>query len=621
MARDGQQKKKKKEQQSADASVLQNILYVTKALFHTYPHTVWATPLYMMCSVAMPLLTAFIPSVAIAAITEGDPKRFVFAMLGILLAYLVLGIVLNFSSFYVRHCRVYTRLGVFFLDYVKKCLTADYGNVEPAERQAELKKGAKAVVGNNYGTEKLMNESVEFSVQILGLVTFGAAVLTLDYRILLILAFMFVLDLVLRGHAIRYGDKHWGELSEVHRKQEYLEQGSLTLAAGKDVRVYGMQGWFHQISENLVETAVDCQKRIGLRWYWPSFGNQICVAAQEILTYFVLIGMVLAGEITVAEFTLQLGLVRGFSQWIYGVSVSFGSLKKANYEVNWFRLVMERPDRNVENAKPVRSLTTGPEIEFCDVCFRYPGAEADTLSHINFTMKAREKVALVGNNGAGKTTLVKLLCGLYQPTSGAILVNGEDISRYRPAEYQRLLSVLFQDVSPLSFTVEMNVAGTTPEQVDKKRVKEVLRSVGLWEKVEKLPQGMETYITQDLDEGGVQFSGGETQRLLLARAMYRNGPVLILDEPTSALDPIAESKLYEEYNAMTKEKTSLFISHRLASTKFCDRILLLDEGQIAETGTHEELMSAGGIYKELFDIQSHYYQEGEVTDDENKEGK
>ncbi|MDD6036224.1 MAG: ABC transporter ATP-binding protein [Lachnospiraceae bacterium] len=616
MAGDKREKRMKTGRRPAGASVVQNVVLVTKTLFRTYPETIWVTPVYMICSVLLPLLSAVIPSVAIAAITDGNPKRFFVLLLGILLVQFVANVLLNYSDMLLRNRRVYTRLKVFFLDYVRKSLTTDYVNMEPAKCQAEFKKGGKAVIGNNWGAERLMTESVEFLRHLLGLLTFGTAVLRLDYRILLILVVMFVLDLILRGYAVRYDNEHRIVLSEIHRKQEYLERGSLTLTAGKDVRVYQTENWFHQISEKLLAQAAAFLKKSGLRWYWPSFGNQVCVAAQEIVTYFVLVGMALSGKITVAEFTLQLGLVRGFSQWIYGVSVSYGALKKANGEMNDYRLVMEKRDRNVTEGVPVPELSKGPEIEFRDVCFRYPGEEKDTLSHISFTIKPEERIALVGNNGAGKTTLVKLLCGLYQPDSGQILINGEDIAGYRISEYQKLLSVVFQDVSLLSFTVEMNVSGAMPGEADKERVKEVLQAVALWEKVEKLPNGTETYVTQDLDENGVQFSGGETQRLLLARAMYRNGKILILDEPTSALDPIAESRIYEEYNSMTKEKTALFISHRLASTKFCDRILFLSEGRITESGSHEELMKKQGVYKELFDIQSHYYKEGKVSEDE-----
>jgi len=613
---DWEEIKEEKKREKARGSLVNNVILVNKTLFKNYPETIFLTPVYMICRVALPLLTAFIPSVAIAAITEGNTKSFLIRMLGILVAETVAYMVLNYSRMTLMNRRVYTRLKVFFLGYVRKSLTTDYTNLEPAKGQAAFSKGAKAVVGNSWGPEKLMNESVEFVLHLIGLFTFGTVVFTLDYRILLILLFMFVLDTVLRGRAVRIDNEKRIIMSEVHRKQEYLERGSLTLAAGKDVRVYGMEGWFHQISEKLLSEAYDYLKKSGLRWYLPTFGNHICVAAQEIVTYFVLIGMTLAGEITVAELTLQLGLVRGFTQWINGVSVSYGALKKANGEMKDYRDVMELPEKSRREGTKVPVFQKGPEIEFRDVCFRYPGEDTDTLSHISFTIRRSEKIALVGNNGAGKTTLVKLLCGLYEPTSGGIYINGENINTFCPVEYRKLLSVVFQDASLLSFTVEMNVSGELPDKVDKKKVKDTLQAVGLWEKIEKLPQGTETYITQDLDEGGVQFSGGETQKLLVARAMYRNGPILILDEPTSALDPIAESKLYEEYNNMTNEKTSVFISHRLASTKFCDRILLLENGRIAEEGSHDMLMEQNGLYRELFDIQSHYYKEGTVAENE-----
>ncbi|MDE6640758.1 MAG: ABC transporter ATP-binding protein/permease [Acetatifactor sp.] len=643
MERKRQEKKGRGAARSTDASVFRNVLCVTRALFHAYPKTIWVTPLYVICRVLVPFLGTLIPAAAIAGIMEGEPKKFFLVMMGMLFLSMAAGICCDISRQYLQDCRTFTRFHVFLYNYIEKVLTKDYVNVEPAERQKEISLGGKAVIGGNWGAEKLMTESVEFIVQLLGLSAYAAAVLTLDYRILLVLLFTFLLDFVLRGHAVRYYDRHRIELSEVHRKQEYLQKVSLDLGAGKDIRVYHMDGWFHRIFEKLHANAVDFQRRAEFRFYIPAFGNQFCVAGQEILAYFVLVSLVLSEEITVAEFALQLGMVRGFTNWIFGVSVSCGALKKANGETNDYRYVMEMPGRGslgtepvpicsetgsmsaCSEAKPtpvctkagsVPVCTEGPEIEFRDVSFRYPGAEEDTISHFSFKIKPKEKVALVGNNGAGKTTLVKLLCGLYQPTGGNILVNGEDISGWKTDEYQKLLSVVFQDAFLLAFTVEMNVSGTVPDEEEQKKVKEALQEVGLREKVGRLPEGTKTYVTQTLDDGGVDFSGGERQRLLLARAVYQNGPILILDEPTAALDPIAESSLYEEYNHMTRDKTALFISHRLASTKFCDRILLLENGTIAEEGTHEALMEKHGRYRELFDIQSHYYRKGGVRENE-----
>ena len=291
-------------------------------------------------------------------------------------------------------------------------------------------------------------------------------------------------------------------------------------------------------------------------------------------------------------------------------------MKQASWEVTDYRAVMEMKDSFLHEAgEAVPDSQSALKIEFRDVSFRYDGAEGDTLSHVSFVMEAGEKLALVGHNGAGKTTLVKLLCGLYQPTGGKILVNDRDISKMQLEEYHRLISVLFQDVAPMAFSIEQNVVGCVEEEIDPERLKSSLQRAGLWEKVSGLTQGTKTCITQELDEGGIQFSGGETQKLLLARAIYKDAPLLVLDEPSSALDPIAESKMYEEYSNMTDGKTSLFISHRLASTKFCDRIFLLEQGKILEQGSHDALMEQQGRYRELYDIQSHYYQE-EVTDGE-----
>ena len=616
MERKRQEKKAGRAARSTDVSVFRNILCVTRALFRTYPKTIWVTPLYVICRVLVPFLGTLIPAAAIAGIMEGVPKKFFVIMTGMLFLSVAAGICCDISKQYLQDCRTLTRHRVFFYNYVEKVLKTDYVNVEPVGRQKEISLGGKAVIGNYWGAERLMTESVEFIVHLSGLFVYATAVLTLDYRILLVLLFTFLLDFVLRGHAVRYYNKHHIELSEVHRKQEYLENASLDLGAGKDVRLYHMDGWFHRIFEKLHADAVDFQRRAEFRFYIPAFGDQFCAAGQEVLAYFVLVGLALAEKITVAEFALQLGMVRGFTNWIFGVSVSLGALKKAGAETNDYRYVMEMPERGKYKAESAPVCMEGPEIEFRDVSFRYPGAEEDTISHINFKMKPKEKVALVGNNGAGKTTLVKLLCGLYQPTGGKILVNGEDISGWKPQEYQKLLSVVFQDAFLLAFTIEMNVSGAVPDEEGQKRVKEALQEVGLWEKVDSLPEGAKTYVTQMLDGGGVDFSGGERQRLLLARAIYQNGPILILDEPTAALDPIAESSLYEEYNHMTRDKTALFISHRLASTKFCDRILLLENGTIAEEGTHEALMEKHGRYRELFDIQSHYYREGGVRENE-----
>ena len=254
------------------------------------------------------------------------------------------------------------------------------------------------------------------------------------------------------------------------------------------------------------------------------------------------------------------------------------------------------------------------KVEFKDVWYKYAGAEGYTLKGLNLVMEPGESIALVGLNGAGKTTLVKLLCGLYAPTKGEILVDGKRIDEYNTGEYYTLISAVFQEVTALAFPIWEFVASADPERPTVREDAEAaLRKAGLWDKVERLPNGMDTHLMKGIYDDGVDFSGGEMQRLLLARAIYKNGPLLVLDEPTAALDPIAENKLYLQYRELTRGKTSLYISHRFASTRFCDRIVLLENGVIAESGTHEELMALGGQYAYLFGVQSKYYKEGTVN--------
>lgn len=228
---------------------------------------------------------------------------------------------------------------------------------------------------------------------------------------------------------------------------------------------------------------------------------------------------------------------------------------------------------------------------------------------MNLTIHPGEKLAIVGLNGAGKTTLVKLLCGLLDPTEGRVLLNGIDVRLFNRQEYYELFSAVFQEFSILNVTIAENIAQCA-QDIDDARVQACLDQAGLTQAVAQLPQGVKTYVGREVFLDGVLFSGGETQRLMLARALYKDSPILVLDEPTAALDPLAENDIYLKYNDMTRGKTALFISHRLASTRFCDRIILLSDGGIAEEGTHESLLADGGAYAQLFEVQSRYYREG-----------
>ena len=327
------------------------------------------------------------------------------------------------------------------------------------------------------------------------------------------------------------------------------------------------------------------------------------------IAYIYLINMALNEGLSVSEFLLYFTAVTTFTSWVMGILQEMSALHKESLDISRLREFLDYPEPfKFENGEEIPAAENY-ELKLVNVSFRYPGAETDTIHGLNLTVRPGEKLAIVGLNGAGKTTLVKLLCGLIDPTEGAVLLNGKDIRDFNRKSYYDLFSAVFQEFSVLDVTVAEQIAQTTVN-IDYDKIADCVEKAGLTSTIEKLPKGLETHIGREVHLDGVLFSGGQTQRLMLARALYKNGPILLLDEPTAALDPIAENDIYMKYSEMTSGKTSLFISHRLASTRFCDRIIFVADGGIKEEGTHESLLALGGEYANLFEVQSRYYQEG-----------
>ncbi|MDP4090910.1 MAG: ABC transporter ATP-binding protein, partial [Bacillota bacterium] len=449
-------------------------------------------------------------------------------------------------------------------------------------------------------------------INLAGMLGYGTAILALDIRILVILIFMSIADMKLNEYARNYSEKTRDEEAKLYRTIDYLYTKSTTLENGKDVRIYQMEGWFKEVFASTINKLVKLRVRVEKRWFLPTASGTVLSAVRDLAAYGILINQILDGGITLAVFTLYIGIIAGFSNWFFEFVSAYADLGKASVVVDDYRYMLEFPEQfKREEGLDIPYEEEYPlSIEFKDVTFRYNGADKDTLSHINLTIRAGENVALVGHNGAGKSTIVKLLCGFYHPTEGEIFVGGRSISDYNIDEYYRLAGAVFQEVNPLAFTIAQCVSGSPEEDMDLNRVRESLKKAGLHEKIESLRNKEMTYITQVFSEDGIQLSGGETQKLMLARAIYKDAAIMILDEPTAALDPIAESSMYEEYNKLTENRTSIFISHRLASTRFCDRIIFLEKGSIVEQGTHEELLKKGGKYAEVYEVQSHYYKEG-----------
>ena len=353
----------------------------------------------------------------------------------------------------------------------------------------------------------------------------------------------------------------------------------------------------------------------------------------EVAAYLYLVYLVCEGQLDAAGFVFYFGIVTGFASWCASIVSSMRKLHLEASYVEEARKFQERLCRSGEEGREELVLPPGhiPEITFSKVSFQYEGANEPTLKNLDLTMRPGENIALVGLNGAGKTTFIKLLCGFYEPTQGSILIDGRDRRQYTRESWIKYFSGVFQDgwLFPLSLRENLvmgqeaekgNISGGAGSKGDD-ALGELLKMADLEEKIGKLPEGLETMFGLGSNSGAVDFSGGEMQKMMLARALGKNAPLLVLDEPTAALDPLMESELYERYGRFSENKTTVFISHRLASTRFCDRILLMEKGEVAESGTHQELLDRNGKYAWMYQLQSRYYQKIEAQKEAGLEGE
>lgn len=412
-----------------------------------------------------------------------------------------------------------------------------------------------------------------------------------------------------------WGYRHREELAKYDKELDYLVRKTESVKLAKDIRVFGLAPWLNSVYSSTRRMAEAFAARRERIYAWTCVVDVLLQLARNGIAYLYFIHRSLEEGMAASEFLLYFTAFSGFSGWVTGIMSEFATLHKESLGLSVIQEYIQLPEQfRFSGGVPVPRAESY-ELMLENVSFRYPGTEKDIIRDMNLVLRPGEKVAVVGLNGAGKTTLVKLLCGFYDPDKGRVLLNGIDIRDFNRQEYYDLFSAVFQEMSVLDLTVAEHVAQTV-ENIDLAKVAECLDRAGLASKIEKLPAGLQTHVGKIAFLEGVEFSGGELQRLMLARALYKNGPILMLDEPTAALDPIAENDIYMKYNQMTMGKTSVFISHRLASTRFCDRILFLQDGMIAEEGTHEQLMAKEGGYARLFHIQARYYQEGGKFDGE-----
>lgn len=581
-------------------------------------------------TVTLNLVHLYVSPAILAAVERHAP---VAELLCIIAGFALGSMLVSAASAYVKANTLYGRISVrtevaALLN--RKAATTSYPNVDDDGFQKLLTKAHECVNTNTAAAEAIWDTLTKVVSSLLGFAIYVSLLTTVQPFLILVILATSSASYFIGNYVNGYGYRHREEESEYVRHLWYISERSRDLGHAKDIRIFGLRPWLEELYHKTMDAYTAFHRRTQGVYLWAKVADLVLTFLRSAVAYAYLIRLVLRGGLGVAEFLLYFTAAGGFTEWVSGILDGFHTLYQQSLDLSTARECLDyREPFLFDGGKPVNAVigknvhppgaAGHTEIRLENVSFRYPGAQQDALQNINLTLHPGEKLAVVGLNGAGKTTLVKLVCGFLDPTEGRVLLDGRDIRDLNRRDYYTLFSAVFQNFSLLASSLAANVAQTETD-INMERVQKCVEEAGLREKVESLPHRYETCLNRQVHEGAILLSGGETQRLMLARALYKDAPFLLLDEPTAALDPIAESELYRKYNDLAQGRSSIYISHRLASTRFCDRIILIDNGKISEEGTHGELLEAGGKYAELYEIQSKYYKEGAEYLD-NEEGK
>ena len=493
----------------------------------------------------------------------------------------------------------------------RKCNMTSFPNTLEAKFIKLREKAHQSTQSNNEATELVWETLTELMQNVGGFLVYLTILSRLNGALLGVIVVTCVAGFLLSRHSDNWEFRHRDEEESCYAKKSYIRRKAESVELAKDIRIFGLQGWLNELMDRVQNVYLDFLLRSEKVRLLSDIAEALLTMARNGIAYAYLLHMALRDSLSVPEFILYFTAVSTFTTWVMGILQAAQKLHEESLDISQVREFLDYPEPFRFEGGVAIPKADACELKLEHVSFRYPGAEEDTIHDLDLTVRPGEKLAIVGLNGAGKTTLVKLLCGLFDPTEGRVLLNGVNVRDFNRREYYGLFSAVFQEFSILDVTVAENIAQTN-ENIDTQKLWDCIEKAGLTQTIQKLPKGLDTHVGREVYLDGVLFSGGQTQRLMLARALYKDGAILLLDEPTAALDPLAENDIYQKYKDMTAGKTSLFISHRLASTRFCDRIIFIADGRITEEGTHDQLLARGGAYARLFEIQSRYYQEGKA---------
>ncbi|MCI9276520.1 ABC transporter ATP-binding protein [bacterium D16-50] len=596
---------------------VQNIRYYVQIVWQSEKRYFVVFAVLTMAMAAGPIAGILLPKIVIRDILALDQTRLVLDI-GVLAAISMSASFL-ISYYSLKNDALFLRLGFKLKETLqRKAMQMAFADTEDP---AVLNSLSSAMSSVNCFVTALHKAGTGFFSNSIILVFYLVLAIELQ-PLLLLLPFMNIaISLFFEDRVKKYEYERRNERADIARKRDYTFSLMYDYGYGKEIRLFGIKDWViniyrqyqHQYEMFLTRVAGKRKSVVAVDLLFTFF--------REGAVYFYLVGRYLKGGLTVDSFVLYTGVFASFAAVGLNLVQMGAELIDTARQVHIYRDFAEK-EREQKCGIAELPLADSYGFEFDHVSFRYPGSEKYILKDFCCKVEAGTHVALVGRNGAGKSTIVKLLCGLYTNYEGIIRVGGIDLRTLDLRKYQDRIAAVFQESRTIPATVLENITLKEENSLEEvRRAQEALRLIGLYDKVESLPKKLETPVGKAIDPDGVELSGGERQNLVICRALYRGGGILLLDEPTAALDALAEHEVYTHFHEISQGRTTLFISHRLNSTRFCDEIWLLDQGRITERGSHEELYQKGGDYKDMFSTQAQYYREQGRQEGEAKNGE
>jgi len=605
-----------KKEKGTQIRMLKNVFKIVKQAYVFDKWLLLIFFLYTIMSSLQPLLIIILPKLIIDEITNQlNFNRIIIVLVVFFAVGIISNIVVELSNaaFESKVSRVRMK---FILLIAKKSMFMEYQRTESPETLDINKKSINAVYSNTTGIEGILRELYKVISNIISVIGIIIILIKFNPLILFVIAGGIFLNYFIGLKAKINEYKKQNELSYINRRIKYFQDIMYDFSFGKEIRIFNLASWLLKKFTKETKKSVLLNKQIQKKHLLVEVVDSIWGFFRDIIVYSFLVIQVLNQKIGISEFVMYIAAIASFSKLIISIVSSYTFLIQQDlYVSDYYKYInYDLSKKYIENSRNLNEIVTKQKNEFLQISkltFIYPNSSREILKDINLSISKNEKIAIVGKNGAGKTTLVKLITGLYEIDTGEIIVNGISCNTQKKEEILSQMCVILQDFQIYALSVAENIALQKRELINRNNVINSIHLSGLSKKILESGIGIDSQMLKILDKNGIILSQGENQRLAFARALYRDKQIIIMDEPTASLDPYAEKEMYSNLNKILDNKTVIFISHRLASTKFCDRIIFLENGQIIESGNHRELMELKGEYYKMYIIQSRSYSESE----------